>query len=573
MKGIKNLIEKFFQKILKNKIILFFALILFVIFTNQLHYIYPDELENILGGRFVLLGRLPYTGFFTHHNPFAYFFAAIIYVFSGMSFVRFRLLYGLVFFIALIIFYRFIRKNYGQTEVKIVISLFLFISFGATYTWGHMLLADTLSTYFIIPAYIILFFNLINKVNISKKQLVLVSATTALSVFVSMSIIIAALVIYLYIIYLFFSNRIKITFLKLILIISLPYVIFLTYLITTGSLTDFYLQSIKYNIDSYIALPDGASFKNPLRVAIVLQTHFFQNLRSILLMAKDLNLSTPFAHAMGLSNVALILYLIITRQYVLAGFCWLFISFASPRGNPYLTSETDYQAFTYQSISLFNGIAVLFYFWEELKNRLRDGKRVIFSFLLILVGLYQVFLLIFFIDRWLDKSYQKYMGYAPLIYDRPAIAPVLNNLIDKDDYYYIVPFNFEDQLYMKSSPASRYIVILPGMDGNDRIESEIIENLKSMRPKVIVFHTEMRIYGKQPGINILDYINSEYFNLEQIRIGCLGLSPKIKWFGEHEPQPHDFERHFYFDKNRKEEILQELIDKELLFSIEPKVCE
>src|SRR4051812_25119818 len=73
-----------------------FALGLFLfLFINTIHESYPDECDNILGGTYILKGILPYTGFFSHHGPIAYFVAALIASFSGHSFVGFRIFYSI----------------------------------------------------------------------------------------------------------------------------------------------------------------------------------------------------------------------------------------------------------------------------------------------------------------------------------------------------------------------------------------------------------------------------------------------------------------------------------------------
>ena len=59
-------------------LIILFLLLFIVLIINQLHAAYPDEFESIVAGYYIVHGKLPYTGFFTHHNPFAYFFAAPI---------------------------------------------------------------------------------------------------------------------------------------------------------------------------------------------------------------------------------------------------------------------------------------------------------------------------------------------------------------------------------------------------------------------------------------------------------------------------------------------------------------
>src|SRR3990167_6222799 len=74
-----------------------FIVIWLILLLNSLHESYPDEFDNILGGWLILKGSLPYTGFFSHHGALSYYFASIITLLGGQSFVHFRLLTSFFF--------------------------------------------------------------------------------------------------------------------------------------------------------------------------------------------------------------------------------------------------------------------------------------------------------------------------------------------------------------------------------------------------------------------------------------------------------------------------------------------
>src|ERR1051325_10801956 len=93
---------------------------------------YPDEYDNILGGWYILHGRLPYVGFFTHHGPAAYFVSSIVLLFSGHSFVSFRVVYNILLFIFLVGSYIFLRKKFGPEKSLFFPAVIATIAVGAT---------------------------------------------------------------------------------------------------------------------------------------------------------------------------------------------------------------------------------------------------------------------------------------------------------------------------------------------------------------------------------------------------------------------------------------------------------
>ena len=538
-----------------------FLLLFFIILTNQVHQAYPDEFENILGGIFILKGRLPYSGFFTHHNPFAYFFAVPIALLSGASFVKFRIILGVVYLASFIAFFIYIKKRFSGLERATLTFFYALIVLGSTYMWGHMLLADSLSALLLAPVYITILFSSINKREMQTGDIWLISILSAFALLTSSSLIFAVCIIYLFTLILVFTKQKK-TFrklIKLIFIFSSPYLIFLFYLLVTGSLEDFYLQSIRYNTDIYISLPGGVHSSNPIRIAIIYFNEFMKNFRAIATLIKDFNFYSPFAHALVLSNLVIIAYLVFSRQFLLAGFVFLMLVYSSLRGNPYETKETDYQSIQYHYLSLFNGVFVLGHLWDEIVNKRIDRARKLFySFFIILLGVYMFFLSWEFFGKWWEKSYLKYMGEQPLIYDRPPVAEVLNNVISENEYYFIGPFDFEDQVYLNSKPASKYIVVLIGMDRSDRIQKELIADLKRNKPKIIVFHQGFFFFsGEIPaGTFINELLETDYVTFKQ-----MGLEEKGYSFNVGKLDIYDLRYNFFILKEKQEEILNLFIEK------------
>ncbi len=542
------------------------GLFVLIVGFNQVHFSYPDEFENILGGKFFWQGRFPYSGFFTHHNPFAYLLSALIYIFSGESFVRFRLIWGVIQLLAGALYYRMYVKRFSSDNGPLLISTFLFLAFLATYNWGHMLLADSLAGYLILGAYTWLVSLFIYDQPARTKDVILISVLTSLGVFTTMSQIYSAGVLYLFLVGWYFFKTQKINLLKFGLILAIPYLIFGIYLGVTRSIGGFYAQSIRYNTDYYIQLPDNVSFRNPLRIAVVFAYKFWNSYRVALGMVKDFNLGDPFVPAMALANFVIILFWLSKRRYYLAVFTAAMLVFVSTRADPYATHETDYQSLAYHLLSIFHGLLALFLLKTELQKNLDHLKRAIYTFCLFLLGIYFVFLFFMLFGKWADKSYKKYMGQEALIYDRPSAARQLNRLLKTDEKYYIGPFDFENQFYIGRLPVTKYIVTLPGMSLSEAIQKETLSDFVANRPPIVLFNTEFFIYGQKPGLFLIKYLEDNYINLADLEGACDSFAINNKWWGE-----YDVERHLFIEKTRINEILLRLLEQDVIKKTNPNL--
>ena len=178
-------IKHYWQRFLKERhyfTVLFVIVMLGIFLINTLHQSYPDEFDNILGGWYILHGRLIYTGFFTHHGPVAYFLAALVEIFSGRSFVRFRIVYSIFLLAYFLWTYYFLNKRVGIIKSRPYLYFIPVIGIRSnTYFWGHMLLADSISGFFLTPVYVLMLLKIVYRENLIKKDFVFISVLTALA--------------------------------------------------------------------------------------------------------------------------------------------------------------------------------------------------------------------------------------------------------------------------------------------------------------------------------------------------------------------------------------------------------
>jgi len=573
MRKVLGNIIKFFrsQSVVK---ILFLLGYFAILFGNTLHEEYPDEYDNILGGKFIIHGILPYSGFFSHHGPVAYFLSALIYLFSGSSFVRFRIIYSIFLFLYSLGVYQYLKKSIGSIETKFYLFFIAIVGIAATYFWGHMFIADNLSAYFITPVLALIILKVVYRKLITRMDLIFISILLALSLLSALTVIYLVAITYLFCFYFYLKGiNFKIipkNIIYLLLIMAAPYIVFGVYLLITQSLGDYIYQSIifnqKYYIYNYPVPPSGVI--NPLRYAIIIFHNFYFSFYGVLVSVKDLNFAFPLTRTMAIADVALIVYFLTRRYYALSIFFTLSLFYSASRSSPLESSEKDYQAAVYIVISLFSMCFFLSKALADLKDKEDFRTKLMLSFFFLLVGVYSFFNIIFLFSRFQEKVYQKYMGNAALIYDRPDLAPIINKIVGAQDYVWIGPLEFKEYLYVNAKLPSKYQFLIPAMGRSEKVKAEIISDFTKHKPKVIFLDKNVSILGSSPATYakfFLDFINKNYITLYEYKEGdtqyrsLIPISDKV-----------DLETKMYIDKDKRQEVIAKMLSENLIKKVPVK---
>lgn len=564
--------KDFFKRINRRKLLLgivwLFLLLIFLINTS--HEEYPDEFDNILGGWYLLNGKLPYKGFFTHHNPLAYFLAFFILIFTRQSFVWFRVGLAVFYFLYNLMIYWLLKKRLKRIDWRFYLVYLFLLGIGATYFWGQMLLADVLSAYLIVPAFALLFLKAFYQEKLAGKDLALISILSFLTFLSSSS--------YLYLVALvniaaLFWYR-KTTkgnwrrWLKPLIIMALPYCLFLIYLLITGSLKDYYFQAVDFNARYYIynyPKPRGSPRINPVRYALIIANNFFNDYHGLLVQLKDFNFSYPLNAALALADTSLLIFLILKKRFKLAIFVLLAMIYSLPRST-LLFGEKDYPVSSFLLLSLFNGCFILPHLMWEARREQEYLRKISMTVLFFCMMLYGIYSTLFLFRKFNEKAFGKYMGQAPRVYDRPEIVPLIDSVIDEGDYVWLGPFEFEELFFLKKGRLpSKYQILLPEFVHSERIKKELIEEFSQNKPKIIMFRTDMNIRGypvpefsgffqdflKENYIHILSYRENDS-RYQQTKSPTLVL---------------DLEQDFYINKEEKDQILKRMVENNLLKKI------
>jgi hypothetical protein len=516
LKKSKNLIPLFF-----------FGGILFILLSNAMHESYPDEFDNILGGWYTLKGQIIYRDWFTHHNPMAYWISAFIELFSGQSFVKFRIVYTLFLTAYLGGIFIYFKRQFGEYIGNVMLAFILVIAVASTYFWGQMILADNLSAYLFTPVFALLMLTALYKKPFVRSDFILISLCSFVAIFSSLTYAFLLVAIYVFVVYLYLQQiqyRISKKIFLPISIFAIPYLILLVYFLVTGSLGDYIYQAIifngKYYVYNYPGHQEGIGFVNPIRYAIVIFYNFFNNYTVLLNQAIHFNFSFPLNITLALANLVTIVYLIVRRKFMLALFVFIYLAYSNVRSNPLDSKETDYQSAVYIVASFFNVVFILYEMYNFIAKKEFDARKVFIVPLSILLMIYAFFASTFLLRSYSQKMYNKFMGYAPLIYDQPKIAPFINDITKADETVWIGPFEFEELFYTNRNVPSNFHILIPGVGINNDTEKSMVEDFKEDPPVVMYYDRNFFILGRSPAMyaeQLNSFVDANYTNIADVQ--------------------------------------------------------
>jgi hypothetical protein len=549
--------------------IAFFLIIFCILLINAFHESYPDEFDNIMGGWYILHGVPIYTGFFTHHGPTAYFLSALIELIGGRSFVHFRIIFAFLIFGFLLWSYLYIRKSFGRDRSFFYLIFIGIISLAGNFYWLHMLLADTLSAYFFAPVVTILLLVSFYKTRLSSKDLIVISILTALTCLCSLTFLYLAIIIYAYSFYLYLrTNNYRLfskSIVRPLIIFALPYFLFLIYLVITGSLVEYFNQGWIFNQKYYIynyPRVEGTTGINPLRFAIVIANNFYNSYLTLLHQLTTFNIGFPVNITMAVGSFALIIYAFLKKKYFFAVIFTLLLTYANGRSNPLTSGETDYQSAVYIMMAFLSIAFVLTRLFDDFELPDKLGRRIIGVALFLIIGFYSIFSVGFIGQKFFNRTYAKYMGQAPLIYDNPELAPIINKLVPPNEPMWVGPFEFKELFYINGRPATHYQIFIPGMGMSSEIRTRMIQELEVSKPKVVYFQKNFFILGRSPemyGQFFIDYLKEHYVTLntyEEDGFTYKSLVPVT--------EEVDLESRLYIRKENAAEIIQKLLSNNFI---------
>ncbi|MFZ2206691.1 MAG: hypothetical protein WA061_00925 [Microgenomates group bacterium] len=518
-----NYINKLLKKIKPVHYLLAAIGILFLV--NSQYLAYPDEFVNILGGKFILEGKVPYREFFDHHLPGAWYLSALILLFSFGSFVKFRFLWGLLSFIALYFVGKFVEKR-NKDIYPFFLGFFLLYPMITMYYWTHLFIADGIAFLFFSSLFWMLFSESYQEKH-SIKTLIFLSLCNAAFIFSSLTYIYIALLFYGWIGVLLlksFTNRTHgenpwRDLLRFTIISAAPFLLYAIYLFISNSWKEFYISNFVYNTTLYMHVDNytmGRYF-NPIKFALTIIYNFFTTYIQLLVRIKEFNLYFPVDLVLALSTFLLFVFLLIEKPLI--GVIYFFIlSFSAPRSNLMKIGETDYQSGLFiaiGSISFF----LLLWRYKHIKFSFEPFE-LVRKFLVALVVLYGIFAGIFLLENTYNKFYLRHTQKMPSIYDHAPTGFFINDVVKDGEYYWIGPYEPHQEFFVKGAKLpGKFPTLLPQFRESEYFSSEFIKQFETHPPKVIMYKHEASIFGTPAmefGAFFVDWMKDKYIALEMI---------------------------------------------------------
>lgn len=514
LKKIKSFLENNFLEV----VVYLFSF--FVFLFNARYVSYPDEFVNLLAAKSILNGGLPYRDFFDHHLPLAWYLAAIFLKLSLGSYTVFRIFWSLFDFFLLASLGFYVKRRYKKIYPFYLIFL-AFYPLTALYFWFHLYLADSLAVLFFSLSFWLLllqtFFNKDSKEN--PYLFIYVSFLNFCLVFSSATFVYLAAFLYLWQLYLIGLNRKKIILYGFYSF--LPYLIYTLYLFLTKTFFDFYFANFVYNTKLYISIPNyvkGVHF-NPLKFALTLIDNFWQNYIVLLTLIKHLDLYLPIGVLAGLGSLTLLVILLI-KKLPIGIICFFVLSFSAPRSNISKFSETDYQGSLFLVLGI---IAAFFSFYYLYQNKFKEvffeDLRRLVSILLFIFGF---FLFIFLGQNFYHKFFSVYTQKMPSIYNFSYVANFIDQIIDKNEYYWIGPYEPHHEFFVKKGkPSGKYPTLLPQFREDNYLKNDFLSQFRQNPPQILIFNHQASIFmtpAEEFGRFFLDWVEKNYVNLDQLKI-------------------------------------------------------
>ncbi len=501
----------------KENLIKAASLIFFILHTFYVSY--PDEFVNLLGGLTILNGKVPYKNFFDHHMPGAWYLSSILLFFSGKSFVLFRILWAIFQFGFLIIIGKVI-KNLSKQIYNYFLLFLLAYPFVSIFFWTHLYLADSLASLLIAGVLWILF-----SISFERKLPLKLALTTSFLIFsiifTSLTYIYFSAFLYIWLFYLTAKyTKEKGKYKKLFLFSAAPYFLYLIYLIFTSSFKDFWFSNFVYNTRLYISIPNyirGKHF-NPLKMALTLIFNFHHHFWPALSRIGSLDFYMPIIQALTLASV-LMLLILLKKEPTLGILYFFLLSFSAPRSNIEKLKESDYQSAVFVAFSL---VSLIFFFYLYKKIDLKEKiVRLTFDTLSVSLVIYSFFTFAFLAKNSYEKLFYIYTQKMPRIYDKDYAAEFIDSILEKEDYFWIGPYEPNTEFFAKKGKLpGKYPTLLPQFRENEYLKQDFLSQFEKNPPKIIIFKHTASIFmtpATEFGKFFLDYLKRDYKRLAETK--------------------------------------------------------
>lgn len=508
------------RKILQVLVVLVISYML--LFQNRLWADFGDEGDNFAGGWLISRGWVLYKDFFSHHMPFPYYYASLLIKLglNDVSGLRIGMSLTILFFWILILVIFKDKINYKLLCILIFLSAIAHPIF-----WGHIFLADSFFAYSILI--IFLYFYSKPQLNFNTKDKIVIASMIYISI---MSTLVSAYPIMLLGIYYiikkliqFYGEKTNIKNklceeLKFVLMIVTPFLLSLIFFYSAGSLRDFFNQAYLFNKIYYSQFT--GTLTNPQFFSLIKaysEYIFYFYISDYRWLINEKSFVTPWSDTplffegfLVISNLAVLVIFLKKRNPSLAIFYFLFQGLLRMRGQ--WVHGAPYYLLSFFSISLITTETYEFFAYK-LRNRQLTTKIKLGFIPIVFYGFLAIIFLGVISYAYVSNGSGMGANYAYVSdYDR-----IIQTLTLPNDTIWVAPL--QPSLYFTNNrlPASCYTFYLPWQAASDKINKELIEDLKVKRPPLIIFYRDGNIGGylvKDYGKTVDYYIQQNYYQVD-----------------------------------------------------------
>lgn len=257
---------------------------------------------------------------------------------------------------------------------------------------------------------------------------------------------------------------------------------------------------------------------NPIKFALTVIYNFYDTYIQLLVRIKEFNLYFPVDLVLALSTFILFVYLLIELPVI--GIVYFFVlSFSAPRSNLMKIGETDYQSGLFIAIGT---ISFFFLLWRYKYVKFTfEPLEFIRKFLVAMVVLYGIFAGLFLVQNSYNKFYLRHTQKMPSIYDHAPTAFFINEILGKDDYYWVGPYEPNEEFFVKEAKLpGKFPTLLPQFRESEYFSSKFIEQFEINTPTIIIYKHEASIFGTPAmefGKFFTDWMEGKYISIEHIK--------------------------------------------------------
>ncbi len=488
--------------------VIVFTLAALILFAQSFRFTFHDEGDILTVGWLMTRGRILYKEIFSHHFPLPYFWSAGVTAAFGPSLIAQRLSIAIL---TVLVFWLGIRIT--RKPLTVSLQFLLWAQFNPLVR-GNMVLYHSFAALSVYLIFLIVFHQKKHEGQVPGWQVFLLGFASSTAMLASVIFAYPILIAFLFYAVNVFRRRaqgdrkekwrglLKQVWPYGIGLFLLP-LLFLAYLLLTKSLSFFWMDGIRFNLD-YYGKYINANSMSPLQVLFYVVTlhHPFQVL--VPPLQANWTLNYIFFITLRLSVLFATLEMILTKRHARAGFSYLFLAALLIRNN-------GANGQPYMIIALFVLIDQLCLPWLRSDRqqstmaqtptqwpKLRLGLKI--STTLIVAAIF--FRLLINLGLNLDEltptaNFQALEEKSAQIRAIKSECPSLKMLA--------YPFDFYAYYLAEVEPASKYHFVLQWVD--DYAADEIIEDLSIQEP---ILFTYERVIDYYEPTRILAYVDQHY---------------------------------------------------------------